>query len=889
MLPPGDTAQPGRFHGRDPELDALVAAFAACRGRHEGRAVVVHGDVGVGVSHLVRHLRDELRRRGLAHQWWSGRCTRQAPLPYEPMAGLLRDVPGDAAGWLAEANTAGGPEAGGVALLAGFARRVRVVASDVPLVVVVDDVDGADASTLRLLLGVLPLLDDVPVLVLFVGRSTEAGLAPQGLGEVCDQEIAVSPLDPDDIARVVRDASPELDDMGVGTVVEAAGGRPAIAVALTAAGDVERTLASLLEAIHPTAPLAVLAAGLADGWVDGATLAEVAGAPPELWTALEQRRVVQQSERPARGPVPASEMWTAAARRAIGGGARQVAAALAPVLDGAAPAAMAAIVWEQAGRDDRACAAWERAADEAVAGHAMETAAVALRRAVDLGGDAALVRLGRRAGDLCLAAGDRVDAERLASRLLPRLARTDVVGQLGTLLLRYRARLEAGLPDHDEPLDRALSLDSAPCREHVEVLVVDALRHVLDSPVAAAAQAERALAEAHELEDLGAIANAAGAAGLAAAIAGDLVGGLAHFDRALSAADRAGDGAAEARLASNRVFVLWRAGRPDEVERAAAAELERLRVRGLGALGDQLAVGRCGALITLGRLPDAVIALAEARTMRMAADPAAHLDLVDAELALARGEVDRAAMLVDRVASSSVGELPEVVGERWVVESAIALANSDRSAAVAAAIDGLRACAEGDAIARWRLVLAWWRAVGAAGNDLPIPSEIAEQADLGVVGAEQAALAATIAAHRMRTSDAWTAAIDAWAVVPAPLEALRCRLVAAVDVHDLDAIDAISDEARAAGAFGLADEAGTQWRTSGGRRAPQRTSGLLTMREMEVLACVAEGLTNKEVAERLYISVRTVGAHLERCMSKLGVGTRGAAVHEARRQGILNS
>lgn len=61
----------------------------------------------------------------------------------------------------------------------------------------------------------------------------------------------------------------------------------------------------------------------------------------------------------------------------------------------------------------------------------------------------------------------------------------------------------------------------------------------------------------------------------------------------------------------------------------------------------------------------------------------------------------------------------------------------------------------------------------------------------------------------------------------------------------------------------------------------------MTERELEVLQLVAEGLTNREVGERMYISTRTVGAHLERCMSKLGVSTRGAAVHEARRQGLL--
>ena len=54
-----------------------------------------------------------------------------------------------------------------------------------------------------------------------------------------------------------------------------------------------------------------------------------------------------------------------------------------------------------------------------------------------------------------------------------------------------------------------------------------------------------------------------------------------------------------------------------------------------------------------------------------------------------------------------------------------------------------------------------------------------------------------------------------------------------------------------------------------------------------MLHCVAEGLTNREIADRLFISVRTVGAHLERCATKLDVRTRGAAVHEARRRGLM--
>ena len=177
---------------------------------------------------VARRLREVLRDRGLAHQWWSGRCTRRAPLPYEPFAGLLRSVPGDSAAWLAEAHAAGADGAG-LALVAGFARRVRAAAAEEPVVLVVDDVDGADASTLRLLSSALPLLDDVPVLVVFAGRSDEAGAAPHELGTLCDQELAMSPLDPDDIAHVIRDVAPDLDRAGIDAVVAAAGGRPSLA------------------------------------------------------------------------------------------------------------------------------------------------------------------------------------------------------------------------------------------------------------------------------------------------------------------------------------------------------------------------------------------------------------------------------------------------------------------------------------------------------------------------------------------------------------------------------------------------------------------------------------------------------------------------------------
>jgi DNA-binding NarL/FixJ family response regulator len=60
----------------------------------------------------------------------------------------------------------------------------------------------------------------------------------------------------------------------------------------------------------------------------------------------------------------------------------------------------------------------------------------------------------------------------------------------------------------------------------------------------------------------------------------------------------------------------------------------------------------------------------------------------------------------------------------------------------------------------------------------------------------------------------------------------------------------------------------------------------LTEREVEVLAAVASGATNREVARTLVISEKTVGRHLANIFTKVGVGTRTAAAAWARENGI---
>ncbi len=69
--------------------------------------------------------------------------------------------------------------------------------------------------------------------------------------------------------------------------------------------------------------------------------------------------------------------------------------------------------------------------------------------------------------------------------------------------------------------------------------------------------------------------------------------------------------------------------------------------------------------------------------------------------------------------------------------------------------------------------------------------------------------------------------------------------------------------------------------------AHKREPDMLTDREMEVLRHASKGLSNKEIGQYLFISDRTVQAHLSNIYSKLKVGSRTEAVMEAVRRGWI--
>jgi DNA-binding CsgD family transcriptional regulator len=133
----------------------------------------------------------------------------------------------------------------------------------------------------------------------------------------------------------------------------------------------------------------------------------------------------------------------------------------------------------------------------------------------------------------------------------------------------------------------------------------------------------------------------------------------------------------------------------------------------------------------------------------------------------------------------------------------------------------------------------------------------------------------------------WRGAAEAWRAIGCPYE-------------EADALADGDDEARLAalrmfddlGAAPAAARLRSELRARGVAvpRGPRATTAAhpagLTRRQAEVLALLAEGLSNVAIAERLFISPKTVDHHVSAILAKLGVSSRGEAAAEAHRVGL---
>jgi LuxR family transcriptional regulator, maltose regulon positive regulatory protein len=142
-------------------------------------------------------------------------------------------------------------------------------------------------------------------------------------------------------------------------------------------------------------------------------------------------------------------------------------------------------------------------------------------------------------------------------------------------------------------------------------------------------------------------------------------------------------------------------------------------------------------------------------------------------------------------------------------------------------------------------------------------------------------------------------ALDLLAATGAPFETARVRLDLAAVLGELGRTDAARREVDAAlavfrqlGAAGEIARAGELLKWLG--RVPARSGEeldeplcRLTRRERDVLVLVAEGLTNRDIAERLVVSEHTVHRHMTSILRKLALPSRAAAASLAGRHGLV--
>jgi DNA-binding CsgD family transcriptional regulator/tetratricopeptide (TPR) repeat protein len=163
-----------------------------------------------------------------------------------------------------------------------------------------------------------------------------------------------------------------------------------------------------------------------------------------------------------------------------------------------------------------------------------------------------------------------------------------------------------------------------------------------------------------------------------------------------------------------------------------------------------------------------------------------------------------------------------------------------------------------------------WRASGSGGSAEPPPA-----------GANLP--------YALQMAGDWATAAERWQALGCPYEA-ACALADSDQEAPLRTalaeLQGLGARPAAAAVTRRLRELGVRSVARGPRPATKANPANLTARELEVLALVIEGLRNAEIAQRLFISVKTTEHHVSAILTKLGVRTRGEAARAASRIGV---
>jgi ATP/maltotriose-dependent transcriptional regulator MalT len=354
--------------------------------------------------------------------------------------------------------------------------------------------------------------------------------------------------------------------------------------------------------------------------------------------------------------------------------------------------------------------------------------------------------------------------------------------------------------------------------------------------------------------------------------AGMLVGapeGLATLEDALERAERAGLDSQAGRAYIGLVSIAVDMRNYALQDRHLAAGIRFCSERGLELHRLYLIANRARAALDTGRWTDAVdSAAAVLRVPRASTTPRIMTLVVLAVVRARRGDPNVWGPLEEAWAlAEPTGELLRIAPVAAARAEAAWLEGRHETVAESTEMAlelGVRRKSS------WRIgELAYWRWQAGIREEIP------------VTAAEPYALQLT---------GQWSRAAQRWTQIGCPYEAA----LALADADDDEALHRALAELHRLGARPAAaivarrlHERGARGVARGPRRSTKANPANLTTRELEVLALVAQGLGNADIAERLFLSKKTVSHHISAILRKLDVPSRGQAGAKALQLGIV--